>query len=278
MHTIILEMKDPYHILGVSRNASPEEIKKAYRKLALKHHPDKGGDEDKFKEISTAYDEITNPKKQHNPFGGGSSNFDVGDIFEQMFGGRQNGPFSDEFNQRYGWSNSGKGRSVYMNIQITFEEAYKGTTRQIGIGTRNLKISIKPGVRSGQKLKVPGYGQRGMTEDLNGDLIITVTVLDDTHLYVDNKGLHTIYHVDLFDAILGTQGMLSIYDTTIKFEIPGGVKYGSQLRIKEKGWPVYNQPGKKGDLYITIMVDIPQTFTEEELKLFKEIKKIRNKS
>jgi len=263
-------MKNPYQILGVNRNATKDEIKKAYRKLAVKHHPDKpGGDENKFKEISDAYDQLINNKSSRR------NSWNVDDIFEQMF--NNNGPFSDEFNQRYGWSNSGKGKNVNVNIQLTFEEAYKGTSREISVGVKNIKVNIKPGVRNGQKLRIPGYGQRGMTNDLNGDLIIIITILEDTHFYLDNRGMHTVYHVDILEAILGSNGYINIFGNKIKFNIPPKVKNGMQLRIQGKGWPIYGQENKKTDLYTTIMIDIPDNISEEEIELYKKIKQIRNK-
>lgn len=267
-------MKDPYQILGINRNASANEIKKAYRKLAVKYHPDKpSGDEARFKEISDAYDQLTNPKRKDKSFN--SHSWNVDDIFEQMF--KDSGPFADAFNQRYGWSNNTKGRNVNVNIQITFEEAYKGTTREISIGTKNLKINIKPGVRNGQKLRISGYGQKGPTEDLNGDLIVIVTVLDDTHFYVDNQGMHIVHRIDALDAILGTDEYTNIFGNIIKFKVPPKVRNGVKLRIKEKGWPIYNQNEKKTDLYITIMIDVPENISDDELELYKKIKQLRNK-
>lgn len=268
-------MKNPYQILGISNNATKDDIKKAYRKLAVKYHPDKpGGDENKFKEISDAYNKLTNPNKENHYFRS-NSQWNVEDIFEQMF--NNSGPFSDEFNQRYGWPNDGKGKNVNISIQITFEEAYKGTHREISIGTKSIKISIKPGIRNGQKLRIPGYGQRGISEDLSGDLIVNIMVLEDTHFYVDNRGMHFVHHVGVLDAILGSEGHVNIFGNITKFTIPSRVRNGSQLRIRGKGWPVYNQPGKKSDLYATIMINIPKDISDEEIELYKKIKQIRNK-
>ena len=270
-------MSDPYKILGLSRGATKEEIKKAYRKLTLKYHPDRNNGEDtKFKEINNAYEKITNPQKGFNK---SRTNFswdvNIDDVINEMY--KNTGPFSDLFNQRYGWNNNGKGQNVHIDIHITFKEAYTGTEREISVGLKTLKINIKPGVRNGQRLRIGGYGQKGNTPDLNGDLILNIIVLEDIHFYVDNNGMHTIYRIDSLDAILGCKGKIDVYGDTVKFEIPPRVKNGVQLRIKEKGFPIYNQ-NKKSDLYATLMIDVPDNITDKEIELYKKIKELRNKN
>lgn len=263
-------MKDPYQILGVGKDANDDEIKKAYRRLAKEHHPDKtGGDDTRFKEIAHAYDILSDPQKKaqwnnQSRFGGG---FDD-QFFEEFL---RNQGFSDMFNQRYGWSN-GKGSDVRANIQIRLEDAYYGTSRELRLGTRNISVNIPPGVKNGQRLRLKGLGQRGMTEDMNGDLILTVQVLDHPEFFLDNRGLHTIKRVNMFDALLGAKDTVTIFDKTITYTIPKLTQNGTMLRVKGKGFPHYNNADQCGDLYINIAIEMPKDLTEEETQLAEQLK------
>jgi curved DNA-binding protein len=267
-------MRDPYNILGLERSATDEEVKKAYRKLAMEHHPDRtGGDDTKFKEIAEAYDILSDPKKkaqwQSQPrFSGGSFQFDE-QVFEDFL---KNHGFSDMFNNRYGYAQNGKGTNVNAQVQITLDEAYFGTRRELRLGMRTVAVTIQPGILSGQRLKLKGLGQKGMTEDLNGDLILTVVVMDHPDYMLDNRGLHKIQRVDVFDAMLGAKSSIEIFDKKINFNIPPGTQNGTTLRIQGKGFPIYNQPERYGDLYVNVLVELPKDLTEAETNLLKTVK------
>lgn len=266
-------MKDPYQILGISRDASDADVKKAYRQLAKEHHPDRGGDESKFKDIAEAYDVLTDPKKKarfnSNPF----SSFDDA-FFDEFVRNANGGGFSDMFNQRYGFN--GKGGNVNAQVYITLEEAYLGTRREIRLGTKTVSVNINRGVKPGQKMRLKGLGQRGMTEEQNGDLILTVLIQDDPNFYLDQKGLHTIKHVNLYDALLGTKDEIKVFDKTISYTIPKCVRNGTMLRIKGKGFPSYHNPNMYGDFFVNVLVDIPQSLTEEQEGLVKRMKDIQD--
>mgnify|MGYP001162214073 CR=1 FL=1 len=270
---------DYYDVLGLNYDCTKEEIKKQYRKLALKYHPDKApGHEDKFKEVAEAYDTLSNPQKKAaydnrrtNPFGFGGGEFDS--MFEDLL---RNSNFSGAFDQRYGYNT--RGRNTNAILRITLADAYYGVSRDMQIGMKTVKIDIPKGIKNGQKIRLKGLGQRGQTEDLNGDLIITIEVLNDTNFYMDNQGLHTIKNINLFDALLGGKDTITCFDKNITFSIPKGTPNGKVLRIKGKGFPVYKQEGRFSDLLISIIVDIPHDLSEEDLKLIKQIKDRYNES
>ena len=267
-------MKNPFDILGVERNASDTEIKKAYRKLAKKYHPDKSdGNEEKFKEIADAYETLTDPKKkaqfEGNPFGNFDHNF-----FDDFL--KQSG-FGQQFDARYGWAER-KGANVNGKITITLEEAFRGTKRDLRVGMRTVSVDIPAGVKPGQRIKLKGLGQKGMTEDQNGDLILTIDILDTQDLFLDQKGLHTIKRISLYDALLGGKGTVELFDKTIRYTIPKCVQHGKVLRIKGKGFPMYNNPHLFGDLYINVFVEMPDKLTDEQVELIQKMKKISNEN
>tara|TARA_R110002060_G_scaffold36175_3_gene47106 strand:- start:2000 stop:2848 length:849 start_codon:yes stop_codon:yes gene_type:complete len=282
-------MKKLYDILGVPTDASDADLKKAYRKLAIKYHPDKNPDDPKaeemFKEVSSAYEILTDPQKkvkyqhQSNPHGtreGWTSgwNQEGMDMFEEMV---RNSGFGNMFDQRYGWSQGGKGRDVRAKMQVTLHEAYYGTDRRMNIGVKTLNIHIPKGVRSGQNLRIKGEGQKGVTEDKNGDLLIEVLVLNNSEYFLDEQGIHTMVHVDLYDVVLGCDKKIKVFDRTLSYKIPRGTQNGKTLRVRGKGFPIWKKEGVFGDLLISIIIDIPKDLNQHEIKLFEKLKELRNR-
>ena len=263
-------MKNPYSVLGVERDATDEELKKAYRKLAVQYHPDKpGGDEAKFKEIADAYDQLTNPKRKQtsDPFGGGFDFGSYSSVFEQMM---QERGWSNAFNQQF--SNT-KGRDVQASINIPISDAYHGIKKQINIGLKSVEISIPAGVKTGQRLRIKGHGQRGHgSEDTNGDLIVEVTVTDSTNFFLDNAGLHTIAQLDALDMMLGIETQVKVFDKSYRFTVPPGTQNGQHLRMKGKGWPVMGKTDERSDLYVTTLVKIPSDLTDEEVRALGKVR------
>ena len=125
-------------------------------------------------------------------------------------------------------------------------------------------------------MRLKGLGQRGMTEEQNGDLILEILIQDDPNFYLDQKGLHTIKHVDLYEALLGGKGEVKVFDKTISYTIPKCVRNGTMLRIKGKGFPSYHNPSICGDFFVNILVDLPTELTEEQEELVKKIKELNN--
>jgi curved DNA-binding protein len=268
-------MKDPYKILGLDQSATDDDIKKAYRKLAMEHHPDKtGGDDTKFKEIVNAHETLKDSNKRMQwAQQQSNSRFTNGPFDEQFFDEfLKSQGFSDMFNNRYGWAQNGKGQDTKTQLQITLEEAYFGTKRELRLGVKSISVNIQPGITNGQKLRLKGLGQKGLTDDLNGDLILTITILDHLDYMIDNRGLHKIHRVDSFDAILGGKSSIDIFDKKINFTIPPGTQNGTVLRINGKGFPIYNQFEKYGDLYINVLIELPKDLNEEELNLIRKVK------
>ncbi len=297
--------KDYYKILGVSRNATSEEIKKAYRKLAAKYHPDrnKGNPqaEEKFKEINEAYQVLKDEEKRkwYDQFGanweqyqksggswedfvrqqaGGSGSYQQVN-WEDIFGGG-NGGFGDLFDILFGSGRSTGGRSytrprkgndLKTTINITLEEAYHGTTRIINVNGEKIKIAIKPGMPHGKKLRVKGKGAPGTNGGTRGDLYILVNILPHAKFRREGDDLYITKKIDLYTAVLGGKAQVETLKGKINITVPQGSQPGRKLRIKGFGMPKYNLPGSFGDLYVTLEVEIPTNLTEEERKLFEQL-------
>lgn len=266
-------MIDPYKALGLDRSATSDDIKKRYRKLAKEFHPDKNdGNDTRFKEISSAYNILNDPAKKANLDRATHSQFDER-FFEEYL---KNQNFSGMFDNKYGWSQNGKGRNVSADIHITLDEAYFGVKKELRLGLKSIAVSIKPGINNGQRLRIKGLGQKGLTEDLNGDVILTVTIQSHNDYMLDNKGLHKIHKVDVFDAILGGRTSIEIFDKKIHFNISPNTQNGAVLRIQGKGFPIYEKAERYGDLYISVLLKIPDDLIPSELASIEKIKNIIN--
>jgi curved DNA-binding protein len=289
-----MSYKDYYKILGVAKTATAEEIKKAYRKLAIKYHPDKNAGnkqaEDRFKEINEANEVLGDPEKrkkyddygenwQHyqqshsganqkgnrNQYSTFSGDFgdegNFSDFFESMFGGR----FAEGRHQ------SRKGNDLHAEAEISLEEAYKGTTRLMEVENEKLQMKFKPGVKDGQVLRIRGKGGTGRGGGTRGDIYVTVKV--SPHPYFERKenDLYCDLPVDLYDAVLGGKATVRTLKGPIKIDIPKGTENEKVLRLKGMGMPVYGE-SHHGDLYARVKVVLPKNLGPEELELFKQLK------
>jgi curved DNA-binding protein len=265
-------MKDPYTTLGLHSSATDDEIKKAYRKLALEFHPDRNnGDDEKFKEISNAYEIINDPiKRSKLKLDSSMENVFNDDMFSEFF---RHNSFADNFNTAYNWNQNTKGVNVTSQIHITLDEAYFGVKREVRLGLKSISVTIQPGIINGQRLRLKGLGQKGTRDELNGDLILTIIILDHLDYMIDNKGLHKIHKICVFDAILGGKSFINIFDKKINFTIPQGTQNGTMLRIQGKGFPIYNKLDKFSDLYINVLIELPKNLNENELLLIADVKK-----
>lgn len=311
-----MEYKDYYKILGIDKSSSQEDIKKAYRKLAVKYHPDKNPNdknaEARFKEISEAYEVLKDPEKRKkydqlgmnwkqyqdagnfdwSQFGSGQDRQfhfegDLEDLFGDSgfsaFGGTG---FSDFFNAFFGGGfktqGSGQQRRTHMpgqdyhaDMQVTLGEAYQGTSRIINVKGEKLRITIKPGAYEGQELRIKDKGGQGTGG--RGDLYVRVHVKQHSKFQRKDNDLITDINVDLYTAMLGGQAQVDTINGKLNVKIPKGTQPGATLRLKGKGMPVYNQPGRYGDLLIKINVSIPKNLSEEEETLIKKLQGMKNK-
>lgn len=307
-----MEYKDYYKVLGIGRSATQDEIKKAFRKLAVKYHPDKNpGDkaaEEKFKEITEAYevlgkedsrkkyDELgANWKQYENAGFGGRGGFQgfggqgfgasgFSDFFDMFFGGQDGrggfdfgniGGFGN-FGGRRGRSRAMKGQDMSASLNLTLREAYFGSQRLINIGSQTIKVSIKPGVKDGQTLRVKGKGNPGINGGENGDLLMKINIARDSEYQRDDDDLIKNINVDVYTAILGGKITVETMKGTVNVPIKPQTQNNSVLRLKGLGMPHYGQEGE-GVLLLKVQLSLPEKFSEKELELIRQAEMLAKK-
>jgi curved DNA-binding protein len=320
-----MEYKDYYSVLGVNKTATQEEIKKTFRKLARKHHPDVNpGNEaasEKFKEIGEAYEVLSDPEKrkkydefgaqwqQYAQTGGRPEDFNwsqwqagpdttssyrtvTPEEFAEMFGGEDH--FSSFFENLFGRAGRAApagepggaefhyrprprhGRSIDHTLSITLEEAFHGGSRILEWDTgRKIEAKIPPGVKSGSRLKLKGQGEPGLDGGEPGDLFLTIEVLPHDRLLRDGDNLSLKLPVDLFILLLGGKVDVTGLDRTVKLDIPPETANGRVFRLKGLGMPHLKSPEKRGDLYVTVAVVLPEHLNEREKELVEQWQALR---
>jgi DnaJ-class molecular chaperone len=276
---------DYYSILGVKRGASPDEIKKAYRSLAMKHHPDRGGDEKKFKEIAEAYDVLSDPQKKQM--------FDMGMDPNQQGGGfRQgNSPFefhfgSEDIRDMFGQFGFGFGgrqqpqrnKSINVNVEITLEDVLTGKdiNAEIGVPGKNkrvVNISIPAGIEHGQQIRYQGMGDDSVKGIRSGDLLVNVYVRPHQRFYREGSSLITELTISAWDAVLGKNHIVKSLDgKDLDIKIPAGTQPGQVVRCQGYGLPDMRTK-QRGSMMIKLKVEIPKNLTAEQQQL---VEKLRN--
>jgi curved DNA-binding protein len=299
-----MNYKDYYKILGVGKTASADEIKKAFRKLAVKYHPDKNpGDkqaEEKFKEVNEAnevlgdpekrkkYDELGENWQQYQQKGNRQEDFDWSQWQNSGRGQQQysysegfgdEGGFSDFFESVFGGRFGGgqsaraqKGSDYRAEAEISLEEAYNGTTRLMEVNGEKLQMKFKPGTKDGQTLRIKGKGGHGYNTGERGDIYVTIHIPPHPHFDRKENDLYCEAPIELYTAILGGKATIRTMKGMIKTDIPAETENGKVLRLKGMGMPVYGQENKFGDLYAKVKVILPKGLSQEEIELFQQLK------
>lgn len=302
--------KDYYSILGVQKAATPEEIRKAYRQLALKYHPDKNkGDktaEEKFKDINEANEVLSDPekRKKYDQFGqdwehyqeaakdgekfdwskyarqpGGGQRFESTD-FGDVFGGGEAGDFFEmlfgqPFGGRRGKSVAMRGADLEAEMDLSLEDAYHGATRMLTLDGQTIRIKVDPGIKDGQLLRLRGKGGAGLNGGPHGNLYLTVKIHEHPDFRREENNLYCDLPVGLYTAVLGGKVEVRTPKGNIKVDIPKETQNGKVLRLKGLGMPYYKEKNKYGDLYVKISVELPKSLSETELGLFSKLAEIR---
>jgi curved DNA-binding protein len=304
--------KDYYKILGVGTKATQEEIKKAYRKLALKHHPDKTkgnkAAEEKFKEINEANEVLSDPEKrkkydqfgadwkQYEQAGAQPGGFDwskyatgQGEQSRRMNREDFDATFADEGvgdlfemlfgqhrSQRRGGRNPAvKGEDLDAEATLSLEEAYSGATRLIQLHGQTIRVTFKPGIADMQVLRVAGKGRVGRSGGPNGDLYLTTKIAPHPVFLRRGNDLHRTIFVELYTAVLGGKTQVNTLKGTVKVDIPRETSNGTELRLLGLGMPVYGKKNEFGNMYVKVEVRIPDHLTAQEIDLFKSLAALR---
>lgn len=266
---------DYYSTLGLSRGASADDIKKAYRSMAMKHHPDRGGDESKFKQIEEAYRTLSDPKKKEMVDSGMDPNqqfqggFRQGDPFEFHFGTENLNDIFNNFGFGFGSRRMQRNRSFNVNVTITLEEVLTGKEVSAEIGLQSgeqklINISIPAGIETGQSIRYQGMGDHTYRDVQPGDLIVNVKVLPHPKFRREGDNIVYDHKISVWDAILGSSISIETLDKkNIDVIIPSGTQPDTVLSCKSEGLPNIRSK-QKGNLLIRIQVDIPKNLSESQ--------------
>ena len=297
---------DYYKVLGVDKKATETEIKKAYRKMARKYHPDLNPNdkesERKFKELNEANEVLSNTENrkkydahgenwqhaeqyeqskrqqqqyqgsgQQGNYGGGfSDGADYSDFFESMFGGQSARGGSGRRSAQF------KGQDFNAELHLDLKDVYTTHKRTLTINGKNIRLTIPAGVENGQVIKITGHGAAGAGGGPKGDLYITFTIENHTAFKRDKDNLYSTVDLDLYTAILGGDITIDTFDGQVKLKVVPGTQNGTKVKLKGKGFPVYKKEEQFGDFYITYELKIPTSLSEKEKELFTELSKLKN--
>ena len=291
---------DYYKILGIDKNATPKDIKNAYRKLARKYHPDLNPNnqdaKNLFQQINEANEVLSDPekRKKYDQYG---ENWQHADEFEKQkqqqgqwqgsgetgfSGGQSNGDFSDFFASMFGGGNrSGnsrpsryRGEDYSTEIHLGLIEAFKTHKQTLTVNGKSIRITIPAGIENGQTIKISGHGGLGTNGGPTGDLYISFTVTNHPIIKRLGNNLFTTFDLDIFTAILGGEITVDTLDGKVKLKVKPGTQNGTKVNLRGKGFPVYKKEGQFGDLQVTYSIKIPENLTAKQKELFEEIRNI----
>ncbi|MFN3875194.1 MAG: DnaJ C-terminal domain-containing protein [Flavobacteriales bacterium] len=296
--------KDLYAILGVARNASADEVKAAYRKLARKYHPDLNPNDPeakrKFQEINEAHEVLSDPenRKKYDAYG---EHWKHADQFEAAqharaargaSGGSAGGPSfgtytssdlsEEELNELFGSLFGGRsghrktrfrGQDYQAELQLTLAEAATTHKRTLTVNGKQLRLTIPAGVEHGQTIRINGQGGPGVNGGPAGDLYLTFVIPEHPRFRRTGADLHATAGINLTTAVLGGELMIDTLDGKVKLKVPPLTQPGTRVKLKGKGMPVYKQEGRHGDLFVTFQVNLPTSLTPEQRALFEQLSK-----
>lgn len=304
-----MEFIDYYKLLELDKSATPADIKKAYRKLARKYHPDLNpndkGAQQRFQQINEAHEVLSDPekRKKYDEYG---KDWKHADQFEEAkrqqaasgggFGGGFGGSeqaytysgsfdddtFSDFFEQMFGGgaraqgSHRGrhfKGQDYNAELQLRLSEVYRSQKHTLTINGKNIRLTIPAGVEHGQTIRIKGHGGPGTQGGPRGDLFITFNILNDTGFRREKENLYSTEEIKLTTAVLGGEINVKTFDGMVKLKVKAGTQNGDKVKLKDKGFPKYKKENQFGDFYITYKVKIPENLTEKQKQLFQELQK-----
>jgi curved DNA-binding protein len=312
-----MEYRDYYKVLGVEKNASEKDIKRAFRRLARKHHPDVNPDdpqaEERFKEVNEAYEVLSDPEKRQKydqlgadwqrwqRRGGQPGDFDWGqwtsgapgervhvrygtpEDLQDLFGGSS--PFSDFFSQVFGGMGGNprgggfqyqvrphRGQDYEQPVEITLQEAYRGTSRMLDKDGQRLEVKIPPGAKTGTRVRMTGQGGTGGAGGPAGDLYLRVIVLPDKQFERKGNDLHATIPVDLYTLILGGELKVPTMTSSVVLTVPPETQNGRTFRLRGKGMPHLRHKDQHGDLYAKVEVRLPKRLTPRQKELFEELR------
>jgi curved DNA-binding protein len=305
--------KDYYKDLGIGKNATTAEIKKAYRTLANKYHPDKTrGDkasEEKFKDINEANEVLRNPlkRKKYDQFGADWKHYeeagtqpggfdwskysnDRGNQSHRTNTRDPNTVFTDEgvndfFEMLFGKQSDQsqarrnivvKGGDLETETTLSLEEVYNGTTRLVKLNDQTIKVSIKPGIAEKQRLRIASKGAAGLNGGANGDLYLNIKIAHHRDFIRNGNDLHCSIPVELYTALLGGKTRIKTLKGSVTINIPKETQNGKELRLRDLGMPIYLKKNEFGNLLVKINVELPQNLTAEETALFGKLASLRN--
>lgn len=299
---------DYYSILGLSKNASADDIKKAYRKLARKYHPDVNPNNEeahaKFQQVNEANEVLSDPekRKKYDAYGenwkhaeeyekarqqqtqnGGFADFGGGNYQYEGFAGSDfgNGGFSDFFENLFGGGSSGrtggrrsagfKGNDYNAELHLSLRDAAQTHKQTLSVNGKNIRITVPAGIADGQIIKLKGQGGAGISGGPNGDLYITFIISKDSTFTRKGNDLYANTEIDLYTAVLGGEATIDTLDGKVKLKIKPETQNGSKVRLKGKGFPIYKKEGQSGDLFITFSVKIPTGLSDKQKELFRQL-------
>jgi len=289
---------DYYKVLGIAKTATESDIKKAYRKLARKYHPDLNPNdktaEQKFKEINEANEVLSDSENRvkYDKYGKDwkhAEEFDKAKQQQQSQSRSQQqtsqnfsgGDYSDFFESMFGGA-SGRGNSAYRGqdfnteLELDLRDVYTTQKRTLTINGKNIRLTIPAGVKNGQVIKIKGQGGEGANKGPKGDLFIRFVIANDPKFKRDEANLFTTVDLDLYTALLGGELLVDTFDSKVKLTVKPETQSGTKVKLKGKGFPVYKKEGEFGDLYITYNVVLPTQLTKKEKELFQELTKLRS--